>query len=508
MAKRPKGTPRIDIGTCFAVPEDGDRFSACQVIGHHESGGHEAIALDWLGDAMPTLKDLDGVSVLILNHHSWSDSPQRLIVSDAPPGEFVPIGVREPLTTFDEEPRSYGSWLGLSGRILTELWWNEVVPEAERRAYKDARKHRREPITIEFAGASHERERGLSGARVGGEDAVFPAEPDQKLDWSAFDAFGMMGLIEYTGTDATVLDYFRGRVLMQTLHWHDHGRSTIDLTGTGIGRLVLEVGDGPLEVRVPAEIEFISLLGYRDQKVTVHHEGEGHGLHLLLHDLEDTAPPPVVGLEALSFLSLMTPKELTLGELGYPALERLTVRSDGGAITDLEALAELQDLRRLRVTECYEMQPEAFPEPSALPKLDSVEFHSLRKSHAAVLKKRLKGVATVKIKGAKSDAWLAANAGNPFNNWVDESQKLGKAACKIYKQAYGKVTKLAADDKDTYHQLMVDFVRAFNRLGTKHALDTIHREHIFSAFFELASASPVEATKTELATWFDEDREF
>lgn len=508
MAKHTKAKCEpIEVGTCFAMPQADGRFSACQVLAPHKDGGHEVIALDWLGEAAPTLADLEGVSVLILNHHSWQNTPQRMIVSDAPPAEFVSIGVSEPLATFDEDPRTYGAWLGLSGRILAELWWNEVAPKAETSAYNDALKHRRDKFTFELGGITHEAQRGLAAARVG-PDEPFRVAADQELDWSALDALGMLSKIQYTGSDRGVLDYVASRVLVKELHWSAHGQRTIDLSDAGVGHLVLEVGDGSLELHLPADQAFVSLTGYRGQDVTVRHPGNGAGLHLMLHDLSDATPPPIGGLEALSMLSLMAPKELDIAELGYPRLARIAIKMKNGHVTHLGALAELQHLERLRIGECYEMEPEHFPEPSALPNLESVTFHSLRKRHAAVLKKRLKGLPNLSITGAKTDAWLAGNAGNPFNDWVDESAKLGKAACKIYKESHGKVLKLRANDTEAYHREMVDFVRAFNRLGTKHSLDTIHREHIFTAFHELATASPVEATKAVLAEWFDEDREF
>ncbi|MBW2464275.1 MAG: hypothetical protein JRH11_21680 [Deltaproteobacteria bacterium] len=204
----------------------------------------------------------------------------------------------------------------------------------------------------------------------------------------------------------------------------------------------------------------------------------------------------------------MKPKEVELAALGYPNLDTLALHLKGGRIHDVEALAAWPSLRRLLVIECYEMSPDRFPRPTDMPELQFVEFHSLRKTDAAVLRKRLKGLRGLKLSGSKSNAWLAANADNPFNNWVDESARLGKAACKIYKRSHGRVTKLGAEDFDAYHEEMVGFVRAFNHLDSKHGLDTVHREHIYDAFHELAEASPVVATPAVLAQWFDEDREF
>lgn len=490
------------------MPQTDGRFSACQVLCAHSDGGYEVIALDWIGDAMPTLDALEGVSVLILNHHSWEASPQRLIVDPVPPPEFVPIGVREPLAAFTDEARSYGSWLGLSDRLLQQHWWDTVVPASEAKAYKDAKRNRGQRVTFSLGGTTHEAGRAMSSARIG-PGLALPVPPAAPLDWSVLDAFGMLSAIEYAGTDTAVVDYIASRVLLRELHWSAHGCTQIDLSRCGLDKLVVEVGGGPLSLHLPDDLRRLEFRGYQGQAVAVHHATRGRGLHLSLHDLASPNPmPAITGLDALTALSLMSPPELTIGALGYSNLERLTVNLKGGQVHDLEAVESLVHLQRLRITECYAMEPERFPEAAVLPKLESVEFVTLRKSHAAVLKKRLKGIPHVDLRGAKTDAWLAANADNPFNNWVDDNARLAKAACKIYRQSYGRVSKLAADDRDGYHREMVEFVRAFNALGAKHRLETIEREHIFSAFHTLADASPVEATDAELAAWFDEDREF
>ena len=100
----------------------------------------------------------------------------------------------------------------------------------------------------------------------------------------------------------------------------------------------------------------------------------------------------------------------------YSRIAELTLRGAPGKLRDASTLGQLRGLRELEICDVYELDVARWP--SDWPLLEGVQIHGLRKADADGLKKTLATVPDVRITGARSDAWIESNLGNPFRESV------------------------------------------------------------------------------------------
>lgn len=126
------------IGTAFAVPLEGARYSVCRVLTNN-SDKHATTCKDdvvlvagcrWIGTQIPCTDDPALRPILYLNHHSWKNVPNITWISEEPPAELIPMGIIEPTT--DEQATtcmSFGGWSSVMSQPLLQWKWDHERDE-------------------------------------------------------------------------------------------------------------------------------------------------------------------------------------------------------------------------------------------------------------------------------------------------------------------------------------------------------------------------------------------
>jgi len=332
-------------------------------------------------------------------------------------------------------------------------------------------------------------------------------DPEAAIRWEELNRLPGLCELRYGGRDPRVQEYLAARHGITRLAWSGHGQSLLDLSASHLGEFSFDCGELPLEVRLPAAgtLRHLALAPPVDSTaLRIHAPEQGAGIYLRegSQNLPEGAYA-LAGLERLHALSLFNVKQVRLERLlPYQELEELTIIGPPGEIVDIERLAAFPKLRRVVLRECYDLNAASLPPASAFPALESVEIDGIRQTDAAMLTQRLAGLRQLSIRGKRTDAWLRANLQNYFREWSDDyGPTVGKAAM----AAYRKVT-LALDgaqgDPEKIRAALQLFVAAFNRLSARDPFDTIQREQVGDAFYELAErvAIPIATTRE----WFDE----
>ncbi|MBK9032677.1 MAG: hypothetical protein IPL61_15620 [Myxococcales bacterium] len=486
--------PSVAIGTVLAIPLDDGRWTACHVVG--AADGRPCVAgLRWIGDAAPTLDDLRDVPYLRIDHHNWKGALDwHHVEATPPPPSFHAVGVR-PVADLGA-CNSYGGWSSFGLQIRLQARW-DALPEAARRAYKAA------PMG---PGTDLELDLGSSRrvVRVGCSD-LYLVDGDAPVRWAELDRLPRLTKLGYAGADARVLDYVRGRPMIGELSWSRHGRAAIDLRGTNLTEVSVDVA-APLTLTLPRAIRALSVSGDA-RLLTVVQPGDGVALDVTIGPGPDGQPRlPVRGLPALRSLRLVNAATIEVAPLvAHPGLAGLYLHGTAVRIPDIEALAGLPGLRRLELVHCYGVDAARVPVAAqAWPALAYASVDGYRKPDAARWRACLAGVATVELRGAKTDAWLAANLDNPFRDWIDRSPAVGKQACAAWRKA-----RAALGDgvgAGAAEPILRALITTFNALDGKHGLDTIDREEIGEAFHGLAAVAGV--ADATAAAWFDRWRDF
>lgn len=139
-----------------------------------------------------------------------------------------------------------------------------------------------------------------------------------------------------------------------------------------------------------------------------------------------------------------------------------------------------------RAGQSHSVKPNVQPgdlDSANFPSLDSVEHLSLRwlrRTDAVALKKKLRGVRHHVILGTRTDEWITENLDNPFRDWGDDNNALGRGAVKAWKTA--NVSKRGKPE-----QVLQTFIDDLNRLDARHDLETQHLEQAADAFLDLAT---------------------
>ncbi len=338
-----------------------------------------------------------------------------------------------------------------------------------------------------------------------GSDGLVSAEGP--VDWSQLDALPQCLTVEWSGPERGIIAAVAARRGIRFLYWYD-AIGDIDLRSTSLGTVRFE-GAGLRSVRLPDSIETL-LLRRPPAALQVDAPDMGHRLDLRLFQYG----PDVVIPDGV----LRTPKvwlwvggEVSAAVLaGLTDLEDLTLTfgDPPGVLADLPELGRHRQLQKLRLDDAYGLDPERLP---GLPSLRHLFLNGTRRTIAAALKARFTGsTVMVSVKGAKSQAWLAAHMDNPFRDWVEDSKAFGQAACSAYTRARRAIEAIAPeapDRLDAAERALRGLVADLSSINDEHGLiDTIHREHAWVVFRRLAKR--LQVPEPEADRWFDDGRRF
>jgi len=467
----------LEPGTVFAVPLDDGRFTALQWI-RMTADHSEIVELDWLGEAPPTLADLEDARPLVLSHHSWNGRIEHRLASPAaPPATMIAIGVLSPPVL--PPPGTYGGWPDGWAQIVAQREWETEIPEADRRAYKES------PVKT---------------ARVALGEKARPLASGAPVAWREIAEMGRLSELEIHGDPDGLVEFLRSRPLIGQLRWAGHGRTRIDLSRTRVRELTLDVV-GPLEAILPDSIRALSVEGdVKALTIRQSYEGARMGLSVI------GSPELPRGLQRLKRFSANTCGVVDIGALAeaFPALASVSVHGPATRVKGIERLADLQNLRTLALYGCYELDAAKLPPASRMPRLEAVVIGGHVKDDAKQLRAAFGEVRTFELRGGKTKAWLEANLDNPFRDWIDHDARKGKRAVAAWKTARTRLSKPLESAEAT--AALREFVDVFNRLEAKDDIDTIEREAIADAFVALVDAAGLD--RTAAMADFDAWRDF
>ncbi|MBO3741184.1 hypothetical protein [Actinoplanes flavus] len=365
-------------------------------------------------------------------------------------------------------------------------------------------------------------------------DLMHRVPADGPVDFTALDAFPRSRNILWSGADRGLAEALRPRPRIRFLEWRDPV-GDIDLTGTAVGALRV-LGCGELRsLRLPG-METLLLAG-RSRSLRVDLPDAGYDVSLRwfpdgLHRMRDAGEPGVRLSDGLHRMRGGGEPGVRLPD-GLHRVRNLWLRVGAGVSASvLSGLTELTDLRvdfedprstledphllaacsRLRAVSlfgAYALGPDDLPD---LPELRRLEVDGIRRSVAGALRDRYRGSAVrVRIRGDVADAWLARNLGNPFRNWVEESEAAAEEAGSAYARALAAaegIVPSAPDRLPRAERALRRFIADVNGLDQRYGvIETAEREQVWDVYLDLAARFHVPAREGP-AEWFDDGREF
>ena len=493
---KPKRRParEAEIGAVYTFHVPGGRYGACQVVSKKDSGRWvEMATLDYLSTKPPSLESARRSKVLRLTWANWDGSPARCNVDHRVPWWAERVAVMEPLENFADQCRSFARWSSAAFAAYYRDRWE--------RGARRTRKFDDSKVQVDLGGGPTDLSRDSVRAAVGPGD-MFQPPPAGKVRFDALDALPSLTEIAYAGRDAGFLDYVVSRKI-EKVSWKDHGQRTIDLRSSCVDDLSIEVGAEDLTLHVPETLDVLTVTGHVE-RLTVEGAHLDFPFQLYLHGPHVAAPPRgMEAIQSVEYRGLIDSDTSALAS--YSRIAELTLRGAPGKLRDASTLGQLRGLRELEICDVYELDVARWP--SDWPLLEGVQIHGLRKADADGLKKTLATVPDVRIAGARSDAWIESNLGNPFREWDQDDPSFGRTACSAWKKARHAATTLGssasqAEAKEVLHGL----VASLNRLNRKYDIDTVRREEAGEAFLKLARDLGV--PEAQASAWFDEWRDF
>jgi hypothetical protein len=325
-----------------------------------------------------------------------------------------------------------------------------------------------------------------------------PIDPALPIAWRELDKLKKLVELEYQGRDPDAASYVTRRKGLETFRWIGHRAARIDLSRSALTELSVDV-QAPLVLAIPKTLKTLRLIDSRKlSALTVKTDDGGARLALWIWAPSGAVQP--AGLPLVEEIAVGPVDKLDLGKLPWPKLRRLEIFGEDTGI-ELKNLRKLgSGLEELSITNAFHTDFSTFPSPAKLPSLRSLEIDGVRTEAATLVKERWQGRTKLSIRGVRSDAWLRANADNPFREWAEEyGAAIGARATRAYRTAQS-----AIDKRGRAEPVLRAFVEAFNAI--EDAIDTIMREEIDEAFGVLADRLRV--PRAQAIRWFDSWREF
>ena len=427
--------------------------------------------------------------LLECTHHNWKGGLTFVNVDPPkPPRTWRALGIL-PLRV--EGPcNAYGGWPTRVHQVMLQRRWDTEIPPEVQAAYKACPRH--QVVRVDLGGyVIEEIRRDRSEAVVG--RAETPIAAGTAMDWGALSALPhLTDLSVHGAVDANhLIEHLRTHPLIEELSWAEHDQARIDLSSTRLITVSVRVA-APLALVLPGTVRQLYLHG-EPGLVAVVAPREGAALDLSV-GLLDALP---TGLRRLRGLRITRSRviDLALVAASFPELVHLETFGDVVELTSVARLADLTGLRTLHLRNCYGLAAAELPPAEIFPDLDLVEIDGHRKEDSALIRSRLGSAPRFALRGGKTAAWLAANLGNPFRDWVDRDARKGKKAAAAWRTAHLALTP--PPSARASEQILKTFIDVFNALELA---DTIDREEVFEALVGLAEGAGLDGDTAE--RWF------
>jgi hypothetical protein len=461
------------VGDVYAFELGDGRFGASQVVAQNEERV-ELVSLDAIWEDLPTIAQASQARPL----HQFGKL-DRCQVEAHPPWYALFVGNCAPVVKVEGLCLAFGGWGTRAAvpRRESEPTPVGLTPE----------------ITLDVGGGPWVEHQGAWRVSLNPQRTGRGA-----VRWRELDRLPDLEEISYEGKDPGLIAYLQQRSIT-TLNWHgDHGQSRLALEGTSLASISIGTA-GLHELLLPASVGLLYLYGEGGPRV--HAAREGHWIRLTVTD--QRGHRSLNGLSGLRSLTLRT-RRVSFSRLsGYRDLRSLCVYGQFATLEHLGALRELSSLQELSVHDAYVFDADDLPQAQELPNLEHVVFDGFPRDAKGTIEKRLAGVPRLELRRPRSVAWVEENRSNPFREWADDDERLGKAATAAWKKARAAVRQLGPKAKRTdARKVLETFVVVFNRFE----IDTDRREEACDTFHNLARGLGVPEDRAQ--DWLDEWRDF
>ena len=476
------------------------RYTACQVayVAPPDSVSKEPwaviLSLDWVGDAPLTAEELPHLRLLYIDFMYWSRDLHLLRVPMEVTPQYTLVG---PLPPFPDQPcRSYGGWSDGYDVYLQIRW--QAIPEERRRAFKEA---------AESDGVT---EIGGIPVKVSSHRIMDQYEPfDSALELAALPCLSDLNCQRW---HPDLLEFLRGNPFISELTLLNHGQRTLDLRGTSIRKLMLDM-TGLEELWLGEDTEQLLFQNKGPDDCTIHAPEDGSALTLQFigEYRPHTELPNLWGLHGIQLKDF----DLTALVDAHPHLKELRLWGAPGNLGNFSAVQEFRELTNLSTFDLFGYGADDIPTPEQMPELRWFWMTSLSEDTAKATKQLWKGKPgmDLRITKPRKPEWLAQNLDNPFRGW-DGAEHIPAAAAKKaasqYRKTRSQLVKLAAQsDEDAQAQALdavAAYTQTFNKMGF---IETVERDEIYMALRDILDALPDSTLQKEaLIEKFEELRDF
>ncbi len=476
------------------------RYTACQVAYTappdkvSRQSWAVVLSLDWAGDKPLTAEELPFLCPLYKDFMYWSRELHLLRVSVEVPPQYMLVGTLPPFT--DEPCSSYGSWDD-GYEVYLQMKWQEI-PEEQKRIFKTASESDEE---IEICGKSVK----VSSHRV--MDRYIPF--DSALELEALPCLSDI-ICEKWHPDLT--EFLRGNPFIHELTLLNHGQESIDLRGTSVGKLMLDM-TGLKELWLGEETEQLLFQNEGPDDCIIHAPEEGSCLTLQF--IGEYRPHPE--LQALWGLHGIRLKDFDLIDLPavHPCLKELRLWGAPGNLRNFSAVQEFRKLTDFSTFDLFGFGAADIPAPEQMPELKWFWMTSLPETAAKAAKQLWKGKPKMDLRITKprKQEWLAQNLDNPFRGW-DGAEHIPAASAKKaagqYRKTRSLLMKLASEPGEDAQAQALEAVAAYTQTFNKmRFIETEERDEIYMALCGILDALPDSAIqKDALLEKFEELRDF
>lgn len=482
------------IGDIFSSwHEDIEKWCCVQVVNENEAGYLTLVFLDAFFDIMPNDVNLGDIKCLIQDHHNFKGEPMVENVGPDrldPTYHFIanrPVVYEEELYVIDRD------WPKNHDQIRRQYIWNQM-PAKLTENYKSAKKS--------------DDKVDISGFEFGIKKTRLNIDTDKShIDFQAFSSLpALTDLHLYTETQDPA-PFLRDSPLIQTMGWEEHGRDEIDISGSYIQNLTVEV-DGLKRLVLNDAIRTLILSGDLKElsELSIHHPKKGKWLEIqIISDLDFDVPDfKLPDLQALR-LKIHNVDFANLSDY-YPALSSLKIWGNPGMATHVGDIKNFKTLDALWLFDIFGYAAADFPPPDAFPVLSDMWLSSIPKNVGDEVKKNFKHIRSLKIDKLRPEKWLAENLNNPFRSWDGRSgisKANAKKAFNIFKTINSAIEKGVKGD--ALLAIFDDYIDVFNLIESKKGgIDTMEREEIYSVYMDLARRTSIK--ESELFARFEARR--
>ena len=307
-------------------------------------------------------------------------------------------------------------------------------------------------------------------------------------------------------------EFLRGNPFIHELTLLNHGQRTLDLRGTSIGKLMLDM-TGLEELWLGEETEQLLFQNKGPDACTIHAAGNGSGLTLQFIGEYRPHPelPNLWGLHGIRLEEF----DLTGLPVVHPSLKELRLWGAPGNLRNFSAVAQFRELTDLSTFDLFGFDAADIPTPEQMPKLHWFWMTSLPEYAAKAAKQLWKGKPGMDLRITKSrkPEWLAQNLDNPFRGWDGAEHIPASAAKKAadqYRKTRSQMMKLAAEPDGDAQTQALEAVAAYTQTFNKmRFIETEERDEIYMALRGILDALPGDTLqKDALIEQFEQLRDF